>query len=245
MGDTFDFIPNYTGPNISDGKIQKSVEFGSAVPKNDLDVLSRLHDSAYAKWDDYAHRTAADAWYSREAQKLGTTQAAIAADAVLYGNAIMRSLSNYGIDITNFHDSLPILLSKAVVGGLPGLVSGIVSGAVKNMYNLHNYILDEFKLQKELQAYFATDPKPWLQYTSRVKKMTETLVPFRGEARSDLFSQRASVSVGRAIMAPPKVQQYEANSSVIHSQTNTYPAIQHYVFRNNSRRNKKKKNRRQ
>ncbi len=55
-----DSFPNYTGPYISNGKLQESVPFGDKTPKDELDALSRLHDSAYAKWDDRLHRSVAD-----------------------------------------------------------------------------------------------------------------------------------------------------------------------------------------
>ena len=61
---------NYVGPYWSDGKLQSSVEWGTANPIDELDNLARQHDAAYAHWTDRAHREAADKLFADEAQKL-------------------------------------------------------------------------------------------------------------------------------------------------------------------------------
>ncbi len=55
----------YTGPYWSDGKIQSSVEFGESFTPTYLAYNSRLHDSAFAHFQDDRHRTAAD-WIYRQ-----------------------------------------------------------------------------------------------------------------------------------------------------------------------------------
>ncbi len=55
----------YTGPYWSDGKIQSSVEFGKSFTPTYLAYNSRLHDSAFAHFQDERHRTAAD-WVYRQ-----------------------------------------------------------------------------------------------------------------------------------------------------------------------------------
>jgi hypothetical protein len=83
-------LPNYTGPYISDGKLQQSVLFGKAEPKDALDALSRLHDTAYAYYSDAAHRAAADEIYYESAKELDGKVPAVAAVLVKYGNYVGR-----------------------------------------------------------------------------------------------------------------------------------------------------------
>lgn len=130
-------LPNYTGPYISNGKFQESVAFGDVAPKDALDALSRLHDSAYAKYKDQAHRMAADALYEKETKKLVGLFPEIAGDLVLYGNQIARSSSNL---LNGF--------------GLPGLIYG----GVKNMIVMNDYMNNATKYKKEITDYYKTDP---------------------------------------------------------------------------------------
>lgn len=135
-------LPNYTGPYISNGSIQESVEFGDKDPKDALDALSRLHDSAYAKYKDQAHRTAADAIYEKEAKKLLAQFPQLAGDLVLYGNQILRSGSTLAQSISKWGPF------------------GLIIGGVQNMYNLNDYMMNGAKYRKEIQEYYATDPFP-------------------------------------------------------------------------------------
>jgi hypothetical protein len=132
-------LDSYTGPFISDGEFQTSVEFGTTKPRNELDALSRLHDSAYAKWPDKLHRTVADAIYNEQAKKLVGKFPELARHLVLYGNAAMRAAAN---------------LYEGMKFGLLGLVAA----GVINMYDLHNYMTNQNKIRVEILAYFATDP---------------------------------------------------------------------------------------
>jgi len=159
MGDTYDFIPNYTGPNISDGKIQLSVPFGTAVPKDKLDALSRLHDTAYARWEDRYHREVADSIFYDDAIKLGSRTADAAAFAVKYGNYIVNSADNLIPGIASGAISLGAAIAQAVA---TGGVFGVVYGAVKNLYNVAQH-LDDTATRKEINEYFATDPHKELQ----------------------------------------------------------------------------------
>lgn len=140
-------MPNYTGPYISNGKFQTSVEFGEVEPLDVLDSFSRLHDSAYAKWEDSLHRTVADKIYYDSVKNLSGLFPEIASDVVLYGNRIGRSVSN-------------IASSIATYGPL-----GIVVGGVKNMYDLYSYMSESSsgKIRKEILNYYATDPYPQYQ----------------------------------------------------------------------------------
>ncbi len=135
------YTGNYTGPYWSNGKVQESVEWGDTDPQSELDYLSRQHDSAYAKFKDDKHRSAADLIYNREAQKLKEKFPSLAGNIVLYGNHIKRK----GLET----------LSNAR-HGLPGLV-----------YTAAGNIIDSYKmingtyLKKELadvNEYFKTDP---------------------------------------------------------------------------------------
>jgi hypothetical protein len=130
---------NYTGPYLSDGRIQESVEFGTMDPKSVLDELSRLHDSAYAKWKDSGHRYAADKIYNEEAQKLVSMFPHLAGNLVLYGNAAGNAASN--------------IASSAVYGPL-----GLLYGAVKNMLELNDKMVNGSKYRKDILGYYKADP---------------------------------------------------------------------------------------
>lgn len=136
MVDVLGFQANYTGPYLSDGKFQSSVEFGETLPITQWDAFSRLHDSAFAHWDDYGHRTAANSIYNQWMKENPTVSKNLAGWLVLYGNQIGGSFKNLG----------------------PNLGSMIVGG-VKNGYNLADYMLNEDKYKKDVLNYFKTDPK--------------------------------------------------------------------------------------
>nr|UHS71989.1 MAG: hypothetical protein 2 [Luteoviridae sp.] len=100
---------NYVGPYWSDGKLQSSVEWGTANPVDELDNLARQHDAAYAHWSDRAHREAADKLFADEAQKLkkkyGSSFASdprVAAHAVRYGNYAHRQVSQLSDDFAHY-----------------------------------------------------------------------------------------------------------------------------------------------
>lgn len=128
------YLPNYTGPYISDGKFQTSVKFGSAVPKDRLDKLSRLHDTAFKEFSDYGHRTAANSIYHNDA-KSGNTMSQIAGAAVLYGNQVLGA-------------------SRGLSFNLPA----IVYGGVRNALNLHDYVKNEKKYKQDVKNLYAQDP---------------------------------------------------------------------------------------
>lgn len=79
----------YTGPGVSNGKFQNSVEFGDRTPLDTLDFYSRMHDSAYAKYKDKWHRRAADQLYYDQAMKLRQAFPWVAANAVWHGNKLL------------------------------------------------------------------------------------------------------------------------------------------------------------
>lgn len=130
---------NYTGPYLSNGKYQSSVAFGEAEPKSKLDALSRLHDTAYATFADYGHRTAADSIFNEEAKKLESLFPQLAGGVVLYGNKIKDSFLNLADSVYN-----PF---------------GLIIGAVKNMYNLNDYVMNEEKYRREVRELYQKDPK--------------------------------------------------------------------------------------
>jgi hypothetical protein len=122
------FLPEYTGPFISDGKLQSSVPFGATRPKNKIEYESRLHDTSYATYDDYAHRTAADEIYKKHV-------GGVIGNGVFYGNALVRGALNLSTDF-------------------PGLAIG---GAV-NLYNLADYTMNHTKYLKEVTDLYDKDP---------------------------------------------------------------------------------------
>jgi len=139
---------NYTGPFWSDGKVQTSVPFGEAEVKSKLDALSRLHDTAYATYQDAGHRKAADSIYNKEANKLRGLYPHLAGDLVVYGNHASDALSN---------------LATASSTGLLGLVYG----GIKNMYNLNDYMINERKYKKDIEDLYAKDPMLTVQTVPR------------------------------------------------------------------------------
>jgi len=142
------FGVNYTGPYISNGEFRKSVEFGEAIPTDALDAASRLHDSAYAHWDDDLHRMAADSLYNDDATLIGGTIPTVAGNIVLYGNAIQRASEGLSpLDIFN-----PATLGLKLI---------------KKTYNNNSLLLEYIEkgdqLRKEVKDYYSTDPHPHLQ----------------------------------------------------------------------------------
>jgi len=78
----------YTGPFWSNGRFQSSVKFGSNKPIDETDYESRLHDTAYAVYDDDAHRTVADWLYKERLDKIPTLKAKIVKNLPYYGNQL-------------------------------------------------------------------------------------------------------------------------------------------------------------
>ncbi len=151
MGDYFRFVPNYTGPYISNGRFQSSVKFGDRKPKDRLDSLSRLHDTAYANWSDSKwHRMAADSIYADEAFKIGGVIPRTAGTAVRYGNAVIDGATH-----------MTKRAAQGLVFGSPLL--GLVQGGVENLAAYSGYRKNEKALKNEVLSYYATDPHAHLQ----------------------------------------------------------------------------------
>jgi len=129
-------MDNYTGPYWSNGKLQTSVLFGDKKPTSALDVQSRLHDSAYAKFQDTQHRRAADLIYNNNVKKLGLA-GALAGASVLYGNQVLRSCSNL---IPSYN------------------LLGMVKGGIQNMRDLHDWMINKDRYIREVQMFLGTDP---------------------------------------------------------------------------------------
>jgi len=148
MGDVVNALPNYTGPYISNGKIQASVEFGDKLPKDQLDALSRLHDSAYVRYTDRGHLEAADIIYREESQKLVAKFPELAGNLVVYYNFAERTLANY-VSVTT-----AISLFKGITMTIPTLLSG----AITNMFQLNDTLVNGAQYKKDVYAYYKTDP---------------------------------------------------------------------------------------
>lgn len=159
-------MENYTGPYWSDGKLQSSVEFGKSAPLSALDAESRLHDSAYAHYNDVSHRMAADAIYEEHVSKLGGF-AKFAGETVLYGNQTLRAGSN--------------LLEYSKYGPL-----GLIAGALINDYYLFDYMNNSDRYKKEVLAYYATDPG-WDQDQTKQGEVRQTRRFATGE--NDSFAE--------------------------------------------------------
>jgi len=166
---------NYTGPYLSDGKFQSSVEFGKATPRSKLDTLSRLHDSAYARYQDRYHRQAADELYERETKKLKGAFPELAGDIVKYGNFAQRSAHN--------------LLNDFVVGSVvPGIgnVLGLIYGSLKNNYEFNEWNTNKNKYIEDVKTYYSSDPLSGMMYN-----------PYKDEHMPDLEPIDEYVSVSK------------------------------------------------
>lgn len=147
---------NYTGPYISDGKFQESVEFGEAEALDYLDYLSRMHDSAYAKYHDDDHREAADIMYAREAEKIKKLFPQFAARAVAEGNYASRTVLRH-------YSPTSMIGAMALKAGLGTLAGGLVGLTVQGVRNIlqanqmanGTYRKDEME---EIEKYYRKDP---------------------------------------------------------------------------------------
>lgn len=178
MGDYFDDIPNYTGPGISNGLFQTSVEFGDRVPKDILDAHSRLHDSAFAKFPDRVHRMAANAIYADNVDGLDGILPSTAGFAVRYGNQIKDSGNN--------------LLKYKWLGP-----AGILFGAIENGLSLHDYMINGDKYKQEVLDYYKTDTHPELQPGGGSKIMgnkssSETALQHRNRVYAEYDAAKAA-----------------------------------------------------
>lgn len=139
------FAGNYTGPYWSDGKLQPSVEFGTADPQSELDALSRLHDTAYAHYKDRAHREAADEIYEREAKALVGKFPSLAGNMVLHGNYLARQAKQLASD-TMLFPGLPLV--------------GLGKFALTNLWNANKMVHGTYleKEKKDVEALYGRDP---------------------------------------------------------------------------------------
>ncbi len=159
MGDYIDVVPNYTGPYLSNGQVRESVAFGSKPPKNKLDALSRLHDTAYARYSDKFHRTVADliyAYYCRKYLK-GDALAKAAAALVTYGNFTQRAAENL------FGTAPGAAVAKTVSS--PLALASFVGSSVFNYKLLWDIVHKGEKVDREIRKMYRTeDPYPEYQF---------------------------------------------------------------------------------
>nr|WRQ64783.1 hypothetical protein [Sobelivirales sp.] len=158
---------NYVGPGWSDGKKQESVEFGTAIPTDELDALARYHDTAYAHFKDEKHREAADMIFAQEAEKLkrkyGTNWASnpkIASALVLHGNHAKREAQ----------------AMLKIAGSGPFVLPALLYHAVSNMVKSHQQVNGTY-LKKEMGqvlALYANDPRKMGNIQGGVKPSGDT-----------------------------------------------------------------------
>lgn len=177
------FSGNYTGPYWSDGKLQTSVEFGSADPQSELDKLSRLHDSAYAHYADRGHREAADEIYARDAKVLAGKFPELAGSIVLHGNYGARQAKQLASD---FGSMGPF---------------GLVKFAANNVLNANKMIKGTYlKNEKaDVERFFSTDPRKGASAVT-INKPTSKLTPFE-EAQQ--LAREEKRNAGRPLPADP------------------------------------------
>lgn len=198
------YLPNYTGPYISDGKFQTSVRFGQATPKDRLDKLSRLHDTAFKEFSDYGHRTAANSLYNYDA-KDGDTMSKIAGAAVLYGNQVLTA-------------------AKGLSFNMPALVYG----GVRNALDLHDYVKNEKRYKQDVKDLYAQDPMrgnvrydPYATGSAPVPVSKDTLGGTKATLSDDLglVGRRPSGYLGlggrRPNTEPPDTEQRAGGTKVV------------------------------
>jgi hypothetical protein len=206
-------MENYIGPYWSDGKWQESVEFGTAPTLSDVDAASRLHDSAYARFKDAQHRTAADEIYSATLKKLGGPKSGLA-DVPLYGNFVKNRVSNIGSDFVTG------VRTAGLLGGLGSLVYNGVKGVVTN----YDLITNGAKYRDEVMAYYDTDPmKRRPVETARNPNLEQvniihTIAPKQSEKEEDMFKKKNKIKPEetpiqpfkpiRPVVINPQVKQY-------------------------------------
>ena len=170
---------NYTGPYISDGEFQTSVEFGSKEPKDALDASSRLHDTAYAHWDDRLHRTVADIIYYDQTRDLPGAFPAVARNAVLYGNFVKDSF--YGLPGFSVE---------------PSSVYKLAAKTYSDAEFLLQLIDKQDDLRHEILDYYKNDPFPQHQrLVGGVNKDMNFLAPFLFPKAFEKPNLRTSESV--------------------------------------------------
>lgn len=157
----FEYVgANYTGPYISDGKFQKSVEFGEAKPQNRLDAASRLHDSLYAKYRDLPHRYLADYYYynlvnSFDNPSLVERMAALA----------VMTLNRLGVDA----------ISTLFTGQTSTAAFEALYATVKNTVVAQELIDSGKKYNQEIYDYLETDPhRQDADYQLGIRPITST-----------------------------------------------------------------------
>ncbi len=128
----------YTGPYWSDGKFQPSVEFGTTLPRTWRAFNSRLHDTAFAHFQDDRHRTAAD-WIYRQALALD--------DSVV--SQVVRH-----IPIVGNHSGHLLSLFPLGLGALAAPIAWVRHLMLMNEINSGGY---ETEIQDVLQLY-SRDP---------------------------------------------------------------------------------------
>ncbi len=140
------FSGNYTGPYWSDGKLQESVAFGESEPLSELDALSRLHDTAYATYQDRAHREAADMIYNEQATKLAGRFPSLAGNLVLYGNYTARQGEQLARDVLS-------------VPGMP--LIGLIKHGIKNLFNANKMVNGTYLKQErqDIERLYSLDPR--------------------------------------------------------------------------------------
>ncbi len=147
-------MDNYTGPYRNDGKFQTSTEFAKSPPMDYVDQQSRLHDSVYAWTEDIKLRAAADMLYYDSLKHTPGSKAAMARNAVLYGNYAIRSIKSYWNSIVD----------SSWAGPFAPLI-GLAKQEYSQLKNLEQ-MADNKYLVKEKQRileYFKTDPHPEFQ----------------------------------------------------------------------------------
>ena len=145
------YAGNYTGPYWSDGKFQESVDFGESDPQFELDYLAYLHDTAYARYKDSAHREAADQLFNERAKELVGKYPHLAGNLVEYGNMGGRQTTKF----------LNRLKQGFAVGGLAGLLGGAIYFQGENMIEANQRMKGTYlkKERDELNKLYEQDPK--------------------------------------------------------------------------------------
>lgn len=182
---------NYTGPYISDGKFQESVEFGESEALDYLDYLSRMHDSAYAKYSDPEHREAADMLYAREAKRIKGLFPQLASTAVGAGNYAARKALSYYSPAS----MVGAAALKAGFGTLQGGLIGLTIQGVRNILQMNQMVNGTYRKKEmdEVDAFYKTDP----HRAKYLDKFSEEMLSGVNRS-SDLAKEIAKIKKGKA-----------------------------------------------
>jgi hypothetical protein len=216
------YFGNYTGPYWSDGKFQTSVEFGESDPQSEWDYLSYLHDTAYARYEDAAHREAADQLYNERAKQLIGRFPQLAGNFVEYGNMGHRQTKKFLNAVgTGFKYLGPI-----------GALGGAIYFQGKNMIEANQRMKGTYLKQErgDIEKLYAGNPKEaWAEekgYAWRPAPRKNQVAPApvnAGQTREEQpITTKLSERIKKAAAKLTKERNRETEPARVHPESNVF-----------------------